>query len=131
MENARLRAEVATQYAHEAARSLLASDASHMAASLQRSLQMGEPQVRRQPAHIREAELIKCYKQTQKVQCGTASALFPGRLMALLSLQANASTDQAAVARFRAALAAREEVEAHLESELAAARAQAASYEHR
>lgn len=51
--------------------------------------------------------------------------------MARLSLQASPSADQAAVARFRAALAAREEVEAHLESELAAARAQAASYEHR
>ncbi len=51
--------------------------------------------------------------------------------MRILSLQASPSTDQAAVARFRAALAAREEVEAHLESELAAARAQAASYEHR
>lgn len=46
MENARLRAEVATQYAHEAARSLLTGDASHMAASMQRSLQIGEPQVR-------------------------------------------------------------------------------------
>ena len=34
-------------------------------------------------------------------------------------------------ARFRAALAAKEEVEARLESDLAAARAQAASYEHR
>jgi len=48
-----------------------------------------------------------------------------------LSVQASTSTDQAAVARFRAALAAKDEVEAHLESELAAARAQAASYEHR
>ena len=46
-------------------------------------------------------------------------------------MQASTSTDQAAVARFRAALAAKDEVEAHLESELAAARAQAASYEHR
>ena len=55
MENARLRAEVATQYAHEAARSLLAGDASHMAASLQRSLQLGEPQVSSQPARFREA----------------------------------------------------------------------------
>ena len=45
MENARLRAEVATQYAHEAARNLLASDTSHMAASMQRSLQIGDPQV--------------------------------------------------------------------------------------
>ena len=45
MENARLRAEVATQYAHEAARSLLAGDASHLAASVQRSFQIGEPQV--------------------------------------------------------------------------------------
>ena len=46
MENARLRAEVATQYANEAARSLLGVDASHMAASMQRSLQIGDPQVR-------------------------------------------------------------------------------------
>ena len=46
MENARLRAEVATQYAHEAARSLLAGDGAHLAASMQRSLQIGEPQVR-------------------------------------------------------------------------------------
>ena len=45
MENARLRAEVATQYAHEAARSLLAGDGPHLAASMQRSLQIGEPQV--------------------------------------------------------------------------------------
>ena len=45
MENARLRAEVATQYAHEAARSMLAGDSSHLAASVQRSLQIGEPQV--------------------------------------------------------------------------------------
>ena len=45
MENARLRAEVATQYAHEAARSLLTGDGSHMAASMQRSLQIGETQV--------------------------------------------------------------------------------------
>ncbi len=39
--------------------------------------------------------------------------------------------DAAAAARFRAALAAKEEVEHRLETELAAARAQAASYEHR
>ena len=45
MENARLRAEVATQYAHEAARSLLAGNSLHLAASVQRSLQIGEPQV--------------------------------------------------------------------------------------
>ena len=45
MENARLRAEVATQYAHEAARSLLAGDSSNLAASVHRSLQIGEPQV--------------------------------------------------------------------------------------
>ncbi len=48
MENARLRAEVATQYAHEAARSLLAGDSSHLAASVQKSLQIGEPQVSRE-----------------------------------------------------------------------------------
>ena len=53
MENARLRAEVATQYAHEAARSLLGGDASHMAASMQRSQQIGEPQVTTQlPASL-------------------------------------------------------------------------------
>ncbi len=46
-------------------------------------------------------------------------------------LQARTGAEHAAVARFRAALAAKDEVEAHLESELAAARAQAASYEHR
>ena len=46
-------------------------------------------------------------------------------------MQAGSAMDQAAVLRFRAALAAKDEVEAHLESELAAARAQAASYEHR
>ena len=46
-------------------------------------------------------------------------------------MQAGSTMDQAAVSRFRAALAAKDEVEAHLESELAAARAQAASYEHR
>ena len=46
-------------------------------------------------------------------------------------VQAGSTMDQAAVSRFRAALAAKDEVEAHLESELAAARAQAASYEHR
>ncbi len=39
--------------------------------------------------------------------------------------------DAAAAARFRAALAAKEEVEHRLETELAAARVQAASYEHR
>lgn len=39
--------------------------------------------------------------------------------------------DAAAAARFRAALAAKEEVEHRLETELAAAHAQAASYEHR
>jgi hypothetical protein len=39
--------------------------------------------------------------------------------------------EREAAARFRAALAAKEEVEARLESDLAAARAQAASYEHR
>jgi hypothetical protein len=49
----------------------------------------------------------------------------------ITTLQARTSADHAAVARFRAALAAKDEVEAHLESELAAARAQAASYEHR
>lgn len=49
----------------------------------------------------------------------------------LVLFQASTTSDQAAVARFRAALAAKDEVEAHLESELAAARAQAASYEHR
>ena len=46
MENARLRAEVATQYAHEAARSLLAGDGAPLAASMQRSLQIGDSQVR-------------------------------------------------------------------------------------
>ena len=49
----------------------------------------------------------------------------------ITTLQARTSADHAAVVRFRAALAAKDEVEAHLESELAAARAQAASYEHR
>lgn len=39
--------------------------------------------------------------------------------------------DGAAAARFRSALAAKEDVEHRLETELAAARAQAASYEHR
>ena len=52
-------------------------------------------------------------------------------LLMFIVVQAGSSMDQAAVLRFRAALAAKDEVEAHLESELAAARAQAASYEHR
>ena len=52
-------------------------------------------------------------------------------LLMFIPMQAGSSMDQAAVSRFRAALAAKDEVEAHLESELAAARAQAASYEHR
>lgn len=48
------------------------------------------------------------------------------------SLQAGSVTgDAAAAARFRAALAAKEELEHRLETELAAARVQAASYEHR
>lgn len=58
MENARLRAEVATQYAQEAARSLLAADSSHMAASMQRSLQIGEQQVLFYPACVREVILM-------------------------------------------------------------------------
>ena len=53
-----------------------------------------------------------------------------GRLMSDV-MQAGSDMDQAAVSRFMPALAAKYEVEAHLESELAAARAQAASYEHR
>ncbi|BDA42038.1 Autophagy-related protein 11 [Coccomyxa sp. Obi] len=97
MENARLRAEIATQYAMEAARSLAGE---------------GTPRETALPLSASQRSL-------------------PGRSGQLGSEAGSVAGDAAAAARFRAALAAKEEVEHRLETELAAARAQAASYEHR
>ncbi|EIE22022.1 hypothetical protein COCSUDRAFT_48029 [Coccomyxa subellipsoidea C-169] len=96
MENARLRAEIATQYAIEAARAMAAE---------------GAPQQTAPPL--------------------SASQRSQGRSGQLGSEAGSVAGDAAAAARFRAALAAKEEVEHRLETELAAARVQAASYEHR
>ncbi|CAL8460904.1 g435 [Coccomyxa elongata] len=97
MENARLRAEIATQYAMEAARSLAGE---------------GTPRETGLPPSASQRSL-----QGHSGQLGSEAGSMAG--------------DLAAAARFRAALAAKEEVEHRLETELAAARAQAASYEHR
>ncbi len=63
-------------------------------------------------------------------ECG-ADAHALGIWVAPQAQAASVAGEREAAARFRAALAAKDDVQARLETDLAAARAQAASYEHR